>query len=134
MWQRVSEPEGRRPAKDQSQQTADVQIVFLLLSIMVVSLVSTLPMVLVLPALSLLLALVSLPSVTVAVLCREGAFDERPTHWDQAAVLMALSLLAGLFTDVAAVNAFLETLSPDGLRGTQAVVESSGAPIVPRQM
>ena len=110
MWQRLTEPDDRLAPNNQGQHTGDVLTILILLSIMSVILVSILPMVLVLPALSLLLALFSLPSVVVAVLCRQGAFDEQPTHWDQAAVLMALSLLAALFTDVAAVNAYFESL------------------------
>lgn len=110
MLQRQTEPQIRGTTENHRPRKGDVLIILTLLCVMSVLLVSTLPMVLVSPALSKLLALASLAAAAVAILCRDQAHARGLTHWDQAAALLGLSILTGLFTDVAAVSAFLDTL------------------------
>lgn len=126
MWQRQTEPNDRTPKEGKSQRSRNVLIVFLLLCVTILFLASTLPPVLVPPALSQLLAISSFAAATVALFCRERALVRHLTHWDQSAAFMALSLLAGLFTDAAAVNAFLESLSVEGFPDTPVMPENVG--------
>ena len=124
MWQRQTEPDDRAAKDSQGQRSRNVLHVFLLLCVAILLLASTLPSVLVPPALSQLLAIGSFAAATVAIFRRERAFVRHLTHWDQAAAFMALSLLAGLFTDTTAVNAFLESLS---VEGASVAPENAGA-------
>ena len=56
-----------------------------------------------------LLHMMGLMYAVLAALTREPIWPERLTRWDAAALLFALSLLAGMFTDPAAVAEFLAT-------------------------
>ena len=78
---------------------------------------AALPPVLVPPALSQLLLYASLGATIVAALRRERVLARHLTHWDQAAALLALSLTAGAFTDLASVGAFLETSAGEASPG-----------------
>lgn len=125
MWSRQTEPEDGGTLGSEGRRRGDLRIIALLLCVMVALVFATMPVVLVPPALSKLLALAALASTIVAILYREPVFVPHPTHWDQAAVFMAVSILAVLFTDVAAVNAFLETLSVSGVPDSLTVAENA---------
>lgn len=73
MLQRQTEPQIRGTTENHRPRKGDVLIILTLLCVMSVLLVSTLPMVLVSPALSKLLALASLAAAAVAILCRDQA-------------------------------------------------------------
>ena len=126
MWQRQTEPDDRSAKDGQGQRSRNVLLVFLLLCVAILLFASTLPPVLVPPALSQLLAIGSFAAATVAVICRERAFVRHLTHWDLAAAFLALSVLAGLFTDVTAVTAFLESLSVEGAAAAPTAPEIAG--------
>lgn len=115
MLQRQTQPETRGATAKRGRSTGDVLVILLLLCVMSALVVSVLPMALVPPALSKLLILASLAAATAAILCRDRLIDGRLTHWDQAAVLLGLGLVAAFFTDVPAVNAVFESLSAAGL-------------------
>ncbi len=70
---------------------------------------SVMPPALVAPALSSLLSFFAIASGLVAAFTSERLFADHFTRWDQGAVLMALSLLAGFFIDPDAMQAALES-------------------------
>lgn len=112
MQRRLTEPDDRQMTEEErGLRNRRVVFAFLLLCTIVFFLVSSLPPALIPPALSKLLTFASLGAATVAALRRDRLFAEHFTHWDQAAALLALSLLAGLLTDPAAVGGALEGLS-----------------------
>ena len=119
MWQRQTEPEeqtepeDRRSEGEHRQRSRSVMTVFFLLCALSLLLVSALPVALIPPALSQLLSLGSFCAMIVALFNRDPLFADHLTHWDQAAGFLALSLVAGLFTDTAAVNELLSGLGPE---------------------
>lgn len=112
MRQRLTEPDERQlSTEERGQRNRKALIGFLLLCTIAFFLVSSLPTALIPPAIAKLLAFASFGAAFVAALHRDRLFAEHFTRWDQAAALMALSLLAGLLTDPAAVGAALERLA-----------------------
>ncbi len=69
---------------------------------------SVMPPALVAPALSSILCFFAMASALVAAFTSERLSADHFTRWDQSAVLMALSLLAGFFVDPEALRAALE--------------------------
>jgi len=67
-------------------------------------LVEGLPGALIAPALGLIFALASIGAGFVAIMWREPVLAAHLTHWDKAAVLIGLSIVAGVFTDTALVE------------------------------
>lgn len=114
MRRRLTEPDQQGPIGEaREQRNRNALVAFLLVCSAILFLVSGLPSVLVAPALGQLLALVSFGAAVLALLRREGLLADRVTHWDQAAAFLALSLLASMLTDTAAVTEFLGELSAE---------------------
>ena len=99
---------------DRRQRNRGILLTLAMLCTVMLLLVSTLPTVLIPPALSQLLVYASLGAVVVAMFRRERMFPRHLTHWDQAAALTFLSLVVGAFTDLESLGAFLESQAVGG--------------------
>ena len=105
------------PEQQDAQRTNGVLISLALLTGLMVLITSGMPAEIVPIALSQLFGFASLAAIIVATLWRDRIFARHLTHWDKAAVLMGLSILAGLYADPEALEAFLvstgETATPE---------------------
>ncbi len=127
MWQRQTEPDDRQHLEAPEQRNRRALTIFLLLCSLVLRLASASPPVLIAPVLSQLFAYASFGVALAAAFGRDPAFAGHLTRWDQAAAFMALSLLAGLFVDTAAVADFLDSFAPGGLQEMLPVSEGAAA-------
>lgn len=132
MQQRLTEPDDRQAAAvERGRRNRNMLVALLLLCSVALFLVSSLPAVLIPPALSQMLAFASLGAAIVAAVRRERLMVEHFTHWDQAAALLALSLFVGGLTDAAAVGAFLESPLLDPVAGSPAALPAGPAAAPP---
>lgn len=115
MRRRMTEPGSGGPLNENPESRNRGSLVMFLLVLSIVLLfVSGMPQVLVAPALKQMLGMVSLGAVLAAILFKDRPFAGHLTYWDQAAAFLAFSLLAGFFTDAAAVDAYLQGLAAQG--------------------
>ena len=115
MRQRMTEPGGGSPLNEGPESRNRGSLVMFLLVLSIVLLfVSGMPSVLFAPALKQMLGMVSLGAALAAIFFKDRLFAGHLTYWDQAAAFLALGLLAGFFTDTAAVDAYLQGLTAQG--------------------
>ena len=133
MQNRLTEPDDRHlTATERERRNRNVLVTLLLLCSVALLFVSTLPAVLIPPAMSQLLAFASFGAAVVAAVRRERLLAEHFTHWDQAAALLGLSLFVGTLTDAAAVGSFMEAMALqapalDSLPALPTAAEGPGA-------
>jgi hypothetical protein len=88
---------------------------FALLCVLALLMVSGLPKELVPLALQQLFVLASLGAGLVALLWREAVFARHLTHWDKAAALLGVGLVAGQYVDPQAVQQALDVLQASAI-------------------
>ena len=96
------------PPDERDRCNRGVLLSFVLVCIVIGVLVSGLPDPLVPAALDQLFGLAGLGAGLVALLSREPLFADHLTHWDKAAVLIGLSVIAGFYTDPVLVEQTLD--------------------------
>lgn len=112
MWNSFIEDDNtqRRQQDAPLTQSIDRLLSVAVCAVVALFLSSFLPAPLVAPTLEQLLIIAMLASVLVASVRREGLPADRLTAWDQAAMLFALSTLAGMLVDPQAAQTALEEL------------------------
>jgi hypothetical protein len=98
------------PPEERERRNRSMLFSFALVCIVIGVLVSGLPDPLVPAALDQLFGLASLGASLVALLWREPLFADHLTHWDKAAVLIGLSIIAGFYTDPVLVEQTLDAM------------------------
>jgi hypothetical protein len=122
-----SDPRRGTPTAERGRRNRGIVFSFALLCALALFLVSGLPQPLIAPALSQVLGLAGLGTAVVAAFWREPVFASHLTHWDKSAVLMGLSIVAGLISDPMLVEETLKNLSAN-----VGSAESSGTGDAPK--
>ncbi len=115
MWKEGFDTEPRNGSQNQDHQDPNFSKLFGVAFAMALAMffASMLPDPFFAPVMSELLLFGALGALFVAVLRRERVFARGITDWDQAAILMLLGLLCGLFVDPEAVSAALEQMAAE---------------------
>lgn len=125
MQQRLTEPDDRQLTREErGDRNRRALMSLLLVCAVAMLLVSGLPSALIPPALAKMLAFASFGAASIAAFRRDRLVAGHFTQWDLAAALLALSLLAGLLTDPAAVGGAIEAIAPEAA----AVPGPAGSP------
>lgn len=115
MWKQEFEPKGPQGPDDWDRQDATLGRLFAvaLAAAAALAVASTMPGPLVAPAMRELLFFAAWGALLVALLRRDQPFAHEVTAWDQAAILLLLSLLWGFFVDPEAVAQALNEIAPE---------------------
>jgi len=111
MWPNGSDTGHTEHSPDRGDPGIDRLLTVGLVFAVIAVVASTLPLALVAPVMSELLGFAAFAAMIVAAARRDDLFAGHVTAWDQAAMLLFLSLLIGLFVDAGAASKALHEVT-----------------------